>query len=439
MADNCWYRPSFVGSASNIPFFAAVEGAHTSQRRRVHHRILKTTSADNSPSRIAKRDMMFNHCHGHRRAIRNSMREQSFHSALLGTIPDARPASSLSSPGHSTATYPNNTRSSRTLQTGTYQPNEMLTPPTYMDNNGFYIQQYAPNLYANQTGPQMEFPQYQLDVSHRNSLYVMESLSSDPPTTNYLLSSSGYGMPFANDTESSSTAPTTLSTPNILPTQDNDSEPKTPLLVPDREEPGEELVGVGLYDEPEGLPVWDYSMDSYLRLSSYTDSPMSLKRAGGKGLKLEETFDPSTIKISQDDDDSDDEEGGQNKTDTEKERDQGNYHDDCGQKKQNQRQDEIQTPEDPKPRMMQASHSPFEMPSHIQQNEPWLLSSQQHDPDGSPVYHLDMAGRSFFFEDEQDSDLMPRKSNQQAMGFPPNMFVPSYAGSIVEFVWDRIA
>ncbi|PGH04557.1 hypothetical protein GX51_03388 [Blastomyces parvus] len=436
MADNCWYRPSFVGSASNIPFFTALEGAHTtSQRRRIHHRILKTTSADNSPSRIAKRDMMFNHCHGQRRAIRNSMREQSFHSALLGTVPNARPTSSLSSPEHSTTgAYPN-TRSSRTLQPGTYQPNEIPTPPPYMDNNGFYIQQYAPNLYTNQTGPQMQFPQYQLDVSNRNSLYVMESLSSDPPTTNYLLSSTGYGMSFANDTESSSAAPTTLSTPNILPTQHNDSEPKTPLLIPDREEPGEELVGVGLYDEPEGLPAGDYSMDSYLRLSSHTDSPISLKRPGGKGLKLEETFDPSTIKISQDDEGSDDDEGEQNKTDTEK--DQGNYHDDCSQKKPNQRQNEIQTPEDPKPRierMMHSSHSPFETPFHIQQNEPWLLSSQQHDPESSPVYHLDMAGRSFFFEDEQDSDVIRRKSNPQPMGFPPNMFVTSYAGSMYGWI-----
>ncbi|KAL2372071.1 hypothetical protein RJ035_000049 [Blastomyces gilchristii] len=436
MADNCWYRPSFVGSASNIPFSTPPEGGHTSQQRRIHHRILKTTSADNSPSRIAKRDMMVNHCHGQRRAIRNSMREQSFHFALQGTVPDARPARSLSSPRHSTTTYSNNTRSSRTLQAGTYQPNEMLTPPTYMNNNGFYIQQYVPNLYANQTGTPMEFPQYQLDVSNRNSLYVMESLSSDPPTTNYLLSSIGYGMPCANDTESSSTVPTTLSAPNVLPTQHNDSEPKTPLLIPDREEPGEELVGVGLYDEPEGLPVWDYSMNGYLRLSSNTDSPIFLKRSGGKGLKLEETFDPSTIKIS-DDDDSDDEEGGQNKTDTEKEKDQGNYHDDCSQRKQNQRPDEIQTPEDPNPRierMMQASHSPFENPSHFQQNEPWLLSSQQHDPDSSPVYHLDMAGRSFFFEDEQDSNLVPRKSNQEVMGFPPNMFVPSYSGSMYGWI-----
>ncbi|PGH34957.1 hypothetical protein GX50_02195 [[Emmonsia] crescens] len=427
MADNCWYRPSFMGSASNIPFFTTFEGGQTSQRRRAPHRILKTTSADNSPSRIAKRDMMFNHCHGQRRAVRNSMREQSFHSALLGTVPDERPASSLSSPQHSNTIYPN-TQPSRTWQAGAYQPNEMLTSPTYMTNNGFYTQQYAPNLSGNQTGPQMEFPHYQLDFSNRNSIYIMESLSSDPPTTNYLISSTGHGMPLANDIESDSTAPTALSTPNILPTQHYDSEPKTPLLVPDRNEPGEELVGVGLYDEPEGLPLWDYPINNYLRLDRDVDSLISLKRPGGKGLKLEETFDPSTIKALQDDDDSDDEDI-RNNTDLEK--DQGNDHDDCSQRA-NQGRDEIQTPEDPKPRiqrMMQASHSPFEMPPHIQQNDPWVLSSQQHDPESSPIYHLDMAGRSFFFEDEQDSDLIITKSNQHAMGFPPNMFVPSYGGS----------
>ncbi|OJD14669.1 hypothetical protein AJ78_05022 [Emergomyces pasteurianus Ep9510] len=427
MVDNCWYRPSFVGSASNIPFFTPFEGRQMSRRRRASHRILKTTSADNSPSRIAKRDMMFNHCHGQRRTLRNSIREQSFHSALLKTIPDERPASSISFAQHSHTTCPR-TRPSPTWQATAYQPSEMLTSPNYMTNDDFYTQQPVPNISNNQACLPMEFNHCRLDIANRNSIYVMESLSSDPPTTNYLISATGYDMPLADDIENRSTFPTGLSTPNIIPTQNYGSEPKTPLLVPERNEPGEELVGVGLYDEPEGLPCWDYSMDSYLSLDGDADSLISLKRPKGKGLKLEETFDPSIIQSLQDDDDSDDEDS-RSKPDIEK--DQGKGRDDYSQRA-NQGQDEIQTPEDTKPRIeriMQASHRPFEFPRHIQPNEPWVLSSQHHDPESSPVYHLDMAGRSFFFEDEQDSDLIIMKSNQHAMDFPPNMYLPSYCAT----------
>ncbi|OAX82991.1 hypothetical protein ACJ72_02651 [Emergomyces africanus] len=425
MTGNCWYRPSCVGSASNIPFFPSFEGGQMTKRRGAAHRILKTTSADNSPSRIAKRDMIFNHCHGQRRAIRNSAREQSFHSALLGTVPDERPASSLSCPQEPHNTYPRTrTSPSPTWQGSAYQPSEMLTSSTYMTSDGFHTPQHVTNLSSNQAYLPIGYPHRQLDIANRNSIYVMESLSSDSPTTNYLISSTGYGMPLANDVENGSTPPTRLLTPNIIPTRHDDSEPKTPLLVPDRNEPGEELVGVGLYDEPEGLPRWDYSMETYLSLDRDVDSLISLKRPGGKGLKLEETFDPSIIKPLQDDDDSDDEDS-RDKSDIEKGRD------DCSQRA-NQGHSEIQTPENPKPwmeRMMQASHSPFEYPPHIQQNEPWVLSSQQHDPESSPIYHLDMAGRSFFFEDEQHSDLIISKPNQHAMGFLPNMYLTSYGAS----------
>ncbi|EDN05926.1 hypothetical protein I7I51_06307 [Histoplasma capsulatum] len=428
MADNCWYRPSFVGSASNVPFFTTFQGDPTSQRR-IHHRIVKTTSADNSPSRIGKRDMMFNRCHGQRRVVRNSMRELSFHSALLRAVPRESPASSLPSPTRSNVTYPN-IRPPSTCQDGTYEHKEMLMSPAYMNNNGLYTQEYATNHYGCPTHPQMEFPHYQLDISHRNSIYIMESLSSDPPTTNYLLSSTCYSMPLANDMASISTAPTALSTPDNPPTHNHDSEPETPPLVPDRDEPGEELVGVGLYDKPEELPQWDYSMDNYLRLGNDTDSRISLKTSGGKGLKLEETFDPDAVESSQDDD-SDDEES-RDKSDMAN--DQGNGDDDdCIRRRASQEQDEISTPEDPKLQVeqkMQPFYSPFETSSYLQQNEPWIFSSQQHDPENSPVYHLDMAGKSFYFQDEQNSDFVITKSNQQSMTFPSHLFGASYTGSV---------
>ncbi|PGH11247.1 hypothetical protein AJ79_04981 [Helicocarpus griseus UAMH5409] len=419
MADSCWYRPCFVSSASNAPSFT-YDGNQMSQPRLAPNRILKSKSADNSPNRIPKRDMMFNHCHGQHRAVRNNMREQSFHSTLLRAIPNERPASSLPFPQLPNNTY-RDARTSSTWQDGGYQSSEMLTSPSYVTNNGLYAPQYVMALASNQPQTQTPFQHYHLNIPNRNSVNIMESLSSDSPTANYLTSPTEYGLSLPNETDSESTAQTTYSTPNILPIQQFNNEPKTPPLIPDANEQEEELVGVGLYDEP-GLPLWDYDVDGYLRPARDEDSLISLRGSRGKGLKLEETFDPSAVKDSQSDND-DDNEGNQSTAQEEDEDDS---------QETNHEEDHIQTPEDPKPLekpMMQISHSPLEMPPpYIRQNESWVSPSQQQNLEDGPVYQLGLAGRSFFFENELDLGLRETKPTQQNMAFPRNMVMQSYGG-----------
>ncbi|KAK2779982.1 hypothetical protein FQN52_002282 [Onygenales sp. PD_12] len=399
MADSCWHQPSFVSSMSSIPFFNTASNSHTSHRRPAPNRILKTTSADNSPSRIAKRDMMSSHGLGQRRSVRNSIREQSFHSALLRTIPNQRPISSLSSPPLPTSAYPN-TRPFTSWHEGGYQNTDRFTPPHYSSPNEFYAEQYVLNV--NNSGshlqPHAQFQQFHLNVSNRNSINVMETVSPAPPrdNTHYMATPTAYSVPYSTDTDTDSAAHTALSTPGILPIQQFQTNPMPSPIVPDRSEQGEELVGVGLYDEPEGFSLWDQPIPGYLGLGRDEDSLISLGRPEGKGLKLEETFDPSTIKESPDDD-------GEGEADDENDED-----DEINRA--------IQTPEEPKPQIQPA----LEMMPRIEHNEPWLLA--QHEE--SICQQLDMAGRSFFFETEQDSDLRfaSSKPQQQPMAFPANMF-----------------
>ena len=104
---------------------------------------------------------------------------------------------------------------------------------------------------------------------------------------------------------------TAFSTPDMLMSQ-RFPEPKTPPppataaakgFDPVASESDDDLVGVGLYDEPMS--------------SSFLEEPMSAfnsrqyVRAGegmGKGLKLEETFDPSTLEMKFDDEEEEGEE-----------------------------------------------------------------------------------------------------------------------------------
>jgi len=122
-----------------------------------------------------------------------------------------------------------------------------------------------------------------------------------------------------NGFESSSTAPPTPE--NFLPTQHpeptfpaEESIPYHPLSDSDD---GEELIGMGLYDTPE--PTKTLSSDP--QLANYRTLMMShLLGAGrrvepvGKGLKLEETWNPPP---SDDEEEEDDEQDGEGESDDE--------------------------------------------------------------------------------------------------------------------------
>jgi len=73
-----------------------------------------------------------------------------------------------------------------------------------------------------------------------------------------------------------------------------------------KEEPAkDELVGMGLYDTPDESPLTDGSLEDYLYLTRLDGGASAARRPLGKGLKLEETFNPSTTEEDEDDDEDD--------------------------------------------------------------------------------------------------------------------------------------
>lgn len=102
---------------------------------------------------------------------------------------------------------------------------------------------------------------------------------------------------------------TAFSTPD-LPANQQFPEPKTPPPPTSSNSSCEsvrdedDLVGVGLYDEPLSTSYWDES------LSSSVDPILYPYPTTRKGLKLEETLDPSTLNCSDMDADGDEEEEG---------------------------------------------------------------------------------------------------------------------------------
>lgn len=80
-------------------------------------------------------------------------------------------------------------------------------------------------------------------------------------------------------------------TPDILPIQKFDDVPPTPPSLPQKTNTlGDELVGLGLYDEPQSPSAYDPEHDFMMRADG---TVVPIPRPEGKGLKLEETFVPT--------------------------------------------------------------------------------------------------------------------------------------------------
>jgi hypothetical protein len=104
---------------------------------------------------------------------------------------------------------------------------------------------------------------------------------------------------------------------NFLPIQHPDPSFPTEESIPyhplsDDEPEGEELIGMGLYDSPEvaKTPSSDPHLDNYrsLMISQFLGSGYRRPEPVGKGLKLEETWEPPASDDEEDEDDDEPEE-----------------------------------------------------------------------------------------------------------------------------------
>lgn len=180
---------------------------------------------------------------------------------------------------------------------------------------------------------EQQYPYTESSIPH----YSNEGYSSDLSTTQATIQSENtdslmyshfdWGN-FATNGFESSTAPPTPD--NFLPIQHPDSTLPADDAIPyhslsDSEPEGEILQGLGLYDTPEisKSPPSDPQLDNYRALvMSQLLGPAYRKaepESVGKGLKLEETWNPPPSD-DEDDEDDDDEQDGEGEDDDETER-----------------------------------------------------------------------------------------------------------------------
>jgi len=149
-------------------------------------------------------------------------------------------------------------------------------------------------------------------------------MAVQPPYTNNNQDSTLYSHfdwnHFAANGFEDATAPPTPD--NFLPIQhpeptftSEESIPYHPLSDDDPE--GEELIGMGLYDTPDTskTSLSDPQLDNYRMMSQLLGSSYRRPEPAGKGLKLEETWQPPSEK----DDDEDEGEDGEGEDDEEEE------------------------------------------------------------------------------------------------------------------------
>ncbi|KAK0125353.1 hypothetical protein ONS95_000625 [Cadophora gregata] len=208
----------------------------------------------------------------------------------------------------------------QTAYSGYASPSSTFSPLS-MPFNGYEQPQY---LYQGQTpsshstseyAGQQQHHQFQEQSSHN---FVQQTSSNTDPT---MYSHFDWNNFATNGFENSSTAPPTPE--NFLPIQHpepnfpaEDAIPYHPLSEPESD--GEELIGMGLYDAPEvtKTPSSHPELDNYraLMMTGFLGTGYGKVESTGKGLKLEETWNPPP---SDDEDEDDDEEDGEAEDDDE--------------------------------------------------------------------------------------------------------------------------
>ncbi|KUJ22051.1 uncharacterized protein LY89DRAFT_576569 [Mollisia scopiformis] len=220
----------------------------------------------------------------------------------------------------------------------TYQQSYPLQTPEYQQQLQLFDMPPTPAVYSGYASPDSSFsplsmpfngyeqpqcsypftastfqsqPQYLADqpqfITQQTQQIVSQNTNTDPTMYSHF----DWNNFAANGFESSSTAPPTPD--NFLPIQNpepafsaEESIPYEPLEDP--ESGGEELIGMGLYDSPDTVKTssLDPQLDNYraLMMSHLMGSGHRKTESTGKGLKLEETWEPP----ASDDEDADDEE-----------------------------------------------------------------------------------------------------------------------------------
>jgi hypothetical protein len=205
------------------------------------------------------------------------------------------------------------------------QPCYLSTPSMYMDQQDMYAQ-YSPFLasYSCNTSPSATYSPLALPFHSADSLqqYVPveskrfdQSSSLYPTSTPHQYASGAYSetstqsgwdwTSFIMHGFNATTPPTPEAFPQTQlaqPVVSEESLPFEPLEEPEEEE-GEILVGMGLYDAPDKYED-DPQLNNYRStVSSLLGSTFRPQEPRGKGLKLEETWEPPK---SDDEDDEDD-------------------------------------------------------------------------------------------------------------------------------------
>ncbi|KAK2754517.1 hypothetical protein FQN54_006918 [Arachnomyces sp. PD_36] len=311
-----WISPAY--QQNSRPFGLSHEPS--SSMRQKPSRVMKPTSAGNSPRRNGRRTMILQNQLPSQAPTRNGRFEDSLYPALLAAASEQRARPISWHPP--SAQVPNMVSQSQT-NTSLQVPSYANVPTrTFNDPSGNVNVSMAPLSHPNpscdlfpqppngyQTYPASSSPSQSHQMGHANhhpNIWPTEPIDPSyypiplqqphhglsPYSHPSPQPSFGYGLPERGDAAYYSSRSSAASlTPDILPIQKFDDEPPTPPTLPQRSDPlGDELVGMGLYDEPES-PSYDPEHEFMMRADG---TVVPVPRPAGKGLKLEETFVPSS-------------------------------------------------------------------------------------------------------------------------------------------------
>lgn len=204
-----------------------------------------------------------------------------------------------------------------------------------MDVHDFYAgqPQFSPLMtcYSNDTSPSSTFSPLPIFPGPEQAQFTPADGWDDPQKSVGYMYSNGEGMVMADSfptlhsaSEIKGTSPSSLDWNTFILQGFNSTTPPTPeayaqsqqqlavaesyVPLDEPEEEGEILVGMGLYDRPEKA-CEDPQLDNYRStVSSLLGSPYRPQEPKGKGLKLEETWEPPQSEADDDEDAEDAEE-----------------------------------------------------------------------------------------------------------------------------------